>query len=72
MVILDNKLEDLEDKESSNLKNFITSSSSSSNDNREDNASNDKEYSSKKYNKVDNKEGSCKDLEDNKVAKLSA
>ena len=62
----------MEDKESSNLKNFITSSSSSSNDDEEDNASNDEEYSSEEYNKVDNKEGSCKDLEDNEAAKLSA
>ena len=72
VVVSDDESEDLEDEESSDLENFIASSSSGSDDDGEDNASDDEEYSSDKYDKVDNEEGSCKDLEDDEAAELSA
>jgi len=71
VVVLDNKLKDLGNKDISNLNNFITTSSSSDND-KDNNVSDDKEYSYKGHDEVNNKEEGCKGLEEDKEAKLGA
>jgi hypothetical protein len=75
VVVSDDKLDGLGDKESSDLEDFIASSSSSSDNDREDdvsdddeedNVSNDREYSYKEHDE------SYKDSGDDEEAELSA